>query len=323
MDEAVRLERPALLLGDAAPPLSEVQSLAATSRAAGRPLAVVAPPMDGALADALDALGASVFEAVDRPGEPAADLIRDLAVYAGAVCLTRDLGWGSEPAGEYAPLVVPQVGASLAEAGSARWLDYVPGRLTIEASAPAPAAYTSHLATLAAVDDQEAAGLRSRLARLGVPSAEIRREAAPSFERSEHTLHVPAGYASPYLVTDAARMEARLVRPSVVVLERKVDAAADMAALLRPTLRGGPPHPLLIVAPALAAEAVALLVVNKLRGIVQAAAVAVADDGWRTAIADIAQASPAPLAFDADGQCGAVEAAVCGPRSLVLTRLAV
>jgi chaperonin GroEL len=79
------------------------------------------------------------------------------------------------------------------------------------------------------------------------------------------------GYVSPYFVTNAERMEAVLEEPYLLVTERKISAMADLIPILEQVARSG--KPLLIIAEEVEGEALATLVVNKLRGTLQVCAV--------------------------------------------------
>ena len=79
------------------------------------------------------------------------------------------------------------------------------------------------------------------------------------------------GYLSPYFVTDAERMEVVLENPVILIHEKKISSMKDLLPLLEQVARLG--QPLLIVAEDVEGEALATLVVNKLRGTLQAAAV--------------------------------------------------
>jgi chaperonin GroEL len=72
------------------------------------------------------------------------------------------------------------------------------------------------------------------------------------------------GYISPYMVTDQDRMEAVLEDPYVLVADSKVGSVRDMLPLLESVMQAG--KPLLIIAEDVEGEALATLVVNKLRG---------------------------------------------------------
>jgi chaperonin GroEL len=72
------------------------------------------------------------------------------------------------------------------------------------------------------------------------------------------------GYISPYMVTDSERMQAELTDPYILVTERKISAIADILPLLEKIVQVQ--KPLLIIAEDVEGEALATLVVNKLRG---------------------------------------------------------
>jgi chaperonin GroEL len=79
------------------------------------------------------------------------------------------------------------------------------------------------------------------------------------------------GYLSPYFVTDAERMECVLEDAYVLIHEKKISVMKDMLPLLEQVARAG--KPLLIIAEEVEGEAVATLVVNKLRGTLSGCAV--------------------------------------------------
>src|SRR5437764_1823343 len=79
------------------------------------------------------------------------------------------------------------------------------------------------------------------------------------------------GYVSPYFVTDPARMVAELEDAYILITEKKISAMADLIPLLEQVVRTG--KPILLVAEEVEGEALATLVVNKLRGTLKVAAV--------------------------------------------------
>jgi chaperonin GroEL len=79
------------------------------------------------------------------------------------------------------------------------------------------------------------------------------------------------GYLSPYFVTDAERMEVSLSDPYILIHEKKISAMKDMIPLLENIAKSS--RPLLIIAEEVEGEALATLVVNKLRGTLTCAAV--------------------------------------------------
>ncbi len=79
------------------------------------------------------------------------------------------------------------------------------------------------------------------------------------------------GYISPYFVTDAERMEAVLEEPYILIANQKISAVKDMLPILEKVMQAG--KSLLIVAEDLEGEALATIIVNKMRGTFKAAAV--------------------------------------------------
>jgi chaperonin GroEL len=79
------------------------------------------------------------------------------------------------------------------------------------------------------------------------------------------------GYLSPYMITDAERMEAVLEEPYILVANQKIGAVKDLLPVLEQVIQAG--RPLLIVAEDVEGEALATIIVNKLRGTFTAVAV--------------------------------------------------
>jgi chaperonin GroEL len=79
------------------------------------------------------------------------------------------------------------------------------------------------------------------------------------------------GYLSPYFVTNAESMETILENPYILIHEKKISSLKDLLPVLEKTAKTG--KPLLIIAEDVEGEALATLVVNKLRGTIQVAAV--------------------------------------------------
>jgi len=79
------------------------------------------------------------------------------------------------------------------------------------------------------------------------------------------------GYLSPYFVTDPERMEVVLEDPYILICEKKISAMKDLLPVLEESAKSG--KPLLLIAEDIEGEALATLVVNKIRGTLHAAAV--------------------------------------------------
>jgi len=86
------------------------------------------------------------------------------------------------------------------------------------------------------------------------------------------------GYLSPYFVTDPERMEVVLQDPYILIHEKKISSMKDLLPVLEQVARSG--KPLLIIAEEVEGEALATLVVNKIRGVLNTCAVKASS--WRT-----------------------------------------
>src|ERR687884_2278461 len=79
------------------------------------------------------------------------------------------------------------------------------------------------------------------------------------------------GYLSAYFVTNSEKMEVELQNPYILIYDKKISAMKDILHILEKVAQSG--RPLLIIAEDLEGEALATLVVNKLRGTIKVAAV--------------------------------------------------
>ena len=79
------------------------------------------------------------------------------------------------------------------------------------------------------------------------------------------------GYISPYFVTDTEKMECQMENPYVLIYDKKISVLKDLLPILEPTVQSG--RPLLIIAEDIDSEALATLVVNRLRGSLKICAV--------------------------------------------------
>jgi chaperonin GroEL len=104
----------------------------------------------------------------------------------------------------------------------------------------------------------------------GVITVEEAKSTATTLEVVEG-MQFDQGYLSPYFVTDAERMECLLEEPYILIYEKKISSLKDMLPLLEKVARTG--KPLLIIAEEVEGEALATLVVNKIRGTLSICAV--------------------------------------------------
>jgi chaperonin GroEL len=130
------------------------------------------------------------------------------------------------------------------------------------------------VATIAANNDEEIGKMIAKAIRMvgktGVITIEESKSSQTTLEHVEG-MQFDRGYISPYFVTDAERMEAILENPYILITEKKIAAVNDIIGILEVVVREG--KPLLIIAEDIEGEALATLVVNKLRGVLNVCAV--------------------------------------------------
>jgi len=114
------------------------------------------------------------------------------------------------------------------------------------------------------------ANAMGKVKREGVITVEEAKTAETSVEVVEG-MQFDRGYISPYFITDTDKMEAVLENPYVLLSEKKISTMKDLLPILEPVAQSG--HPMLIIAEDVDGEALATLVVNKLRGSLKIAAV--------------------------------------------------
>jgi chaperonin GroEL len=114
------------------------------------------------------------------------------------------------------------------------------------------------------------AGAMAKVGRAGVVTMEESRTAEDHLYVVEG-MQFERGYISPYFVTDPERMVAEFENCRVLLVDKKITTARDMVGILEAAIRGG--FPLLIMAEDIEQEALATLVVNKLRGTLKLIAV--------------------------------------------------
>jgi chaperonin GroEL len=125
----------------------------------------------------------------------------------------------------------------------------------------------ARVASISAADDEIGdviADAIERVGKDGVVNVEEGQTFGMDLEFTEG-MQFDKGYISPYMVTDQERMEATLEDPFILIANQKIGSARDLLPILEQTVQSG--KPLLIVAEDIEGEALATLVVNKLRGI--------------------------------------------------------
>jgi len=117
---------------------------------------------------------------------------------------------------------------------------------------------------------QMIANAMDKVGKEGVISLEEGKSMTTELEITEG-MRFDKGYISPYFVTDTERMEAVLEEPFILLTDKKIGMVQDLVPILEQVARSG--RPLLIIAEDIEKEALATLVVNKLRGVLNVTAV--------------------------------------------------
>jgi chaperonin GroEL len=132
----------------------------------------------------------------------------------------------------------------------------------------------AHVASISANNDPEVgemvAEAMDKVGKDGVITVEESNTFGMELELVEG-MQFDKGYISPYFVTDQDRMEAELEDPYILLVQQKISSVRDMLPILEKVMQSG--RPLLIIAEDVEGEALATLVVNKIRGTFRAAAV--------------------------------------------------
>jgi chaperonin GroEL len=132
----------------------------------------------------------------------------------------------------------------------------------------------SQVGAISAGNDEEVgkmiADAMSKVGKEGVISLEEGKSMTTELEVTEG-MRFDKGYISPYFATDTERMETSLEEPYILLTDKKITLVQDLVPVLEQVARGG--KPLLIIAEDIEKEALATLVVNKLRGVLNVAAV--------------------------------------------------
>ncbi len=132
----------------------------------------------------------------------------------------------------------------------------------------------AQIATISANNDPEIGRLiadaMDKVGKDGVITVEEAKSMTTSLDVVEG-MQFDRGYTSPYFITDQDRMEVSLENPYILINEKKISSMKDLLPILEQTAKMG--KPIMIIAEEVEGEALATLVVNKLRGTLQVAAV--------------------------------------------------
>ncbi|MDJ0716389.1 MAG: chaperonin GroEL [Prochloraceae cyanobacterium] len=132
----------------------------------------------------------------------------------------------------------------------------------------------AQVGTISAGNDQEVGNMiaeaMDKVGKEGVISLEEGKSMTTELEITEG-MRFDKGYISPYFVTDTERMEAVLDEPYILLTDKKITLVQDLVPVLEQVARQG--KPLIIIAEDIEKEALATLVVNRLRGVLTVAAI--------------------------------------------------
>jgi chaperonin GroEL len=141
-------------------------------------------------------------------------------------------------------------------------------------SKPVKGKMIAQVGTISANNDEEIGNIiaeaMEKVGKDGVITVEESRTMDTQLEVVEG-MRFDRGYLSPYFVTDPERMEVVLENPYLLIFEKKISSMKDLLPILEKIAQQG--APLLIIAEEVEGEALATLVVNKLRGTLKASAV--------------------------------------------------
>ncbi len=131
----------------------------------------------------------------------------------------------------------------------------------------------THVASISAADEEIGALIAEAMEKVGkdgVITVEESQTFGTNLEVVEG-MQFDRGYVSPYMTTDTERMEAVLDEPYILLTDKKISMIKDLLPILEKIIQRG--KPLLIIAEDVEGEALATLVVNKLRGVLNVVAV--------------------------------------------------
>ncbi|MGL6338989.1 MAG: chaperonin GroEL [Waterburya sp.] len=153
-------------------------------------------------------------------------------------------------------------------------IDYLVGKIQEQAKPVEDSKAIAQVGTISAGNDEEVGNMiaqaMDKVGKEGVISLEEGKSMTTELEITEG-MRFDKGYISPYFVTDTERMEATLEEPFILITDRKITLVQDLVPILEQVARQG--KPLVIIAEDIEKEALATLVVNRLRGVLNVAAI--------------------------------------------------
>ncbi len=153
-------------------------------------------------------------------------------------------------------------------------IEFLVGKIEEQAQPVGDSKAIAQVGTISAGNDEEVGDMISqamdKVGKEGVISLEEGKSMITELEITEG-MRFDKGYISPYFVTDTERMEAALEEPLILITDRKINLVQDLVPVLEQVARQG--KPLVIIAEDIEKEALATLVVNRLRGVLNVAAI--------------------------------------------------
>jgi chaperonin GroEL len=153
-------------------------------------------------------------------------------------------------------------------------IEHLVGKIKEHAQPVGDSKAIAQVGTISAGNDQEVGDMiaqaMDKVGKEGVISLEEGKSMTTELEITEG-MRFDKGYISPYFVTDTERMEAALEEPLILITDKKINLVQDLVPVLEQVARQG--KPLVIIAEDIEKEALATLVVNRLRGVLNVAAI--------------------------------------------------
>lgn len=153
-------------------------------------------------------------------------------------------------------------------------IEYLVGKIKEQAQPVGDSKAIAQVGTISAGNDEEVGNMiaqaMDKVGKEGVISLEEGKSMTTELEITEG-MRFDKGYISPYFVTDTERMEAAFEEPLILITDKKINLVQDLVPVLEQVARQG--KPLIIIAEDIEKEALATLVVNRLRGVLNVAAV--------------------------------------------------
>jgi chaperonin GroEL len=153
-------------------------------------------------------------------------------------------------------------------------IEFLVGKIQEQAKPVEDSKAIAQVGTISAGNDEEVGNMiaqaMDKVGKEGVISLEEGKSMTTELEITEG-MRFDKGYISPYFVTDTERMEAALEEPFILITDRKITLVQDLVPVLEQVARQG--KPLVIIAEDIEKEALATLVVNRLRGVLNVAAI--------------------------------------------------